>query len=52
LANIKIPAKDCPPLVFPHPLYKEEKIDGFGKNVVLFEEWKVNYNVNEKVIDF
>lgn len=43
LSNLKVPLREHPAIVFPHPLYKIEIPETVGKEVVLFEDWKRTY---------
>ena len=46
LLSAKVPAKDYPSLVHPHPLYSSPQLDLTGKQKVSFDDWKVEYKPN------
>ena len=46
LINTKGPAKECPNLVHPHPLFSLPQPDTAGKKIVSFDDWKVEYSIN------
>lgn len=46
LLSSKVPAKDHPSLVHPHPSYSSPVQDLAGKAKVSFDDWKVEYKPN------